>query len=311
MNTFQLTCFLAVAETLNFARAAEHLHVTQPAVTQQIHSLEKELNAKLFKRTTRTVRLTEAGLVFLGDARRIVALSERAKKRFENPYGMAIQTLSIGCYSYAQLFLLPPMLKQLAAQYPDVHPRLQVVPGQHLYRLLEEEDVEAVIGFREPSFKKISANYREIAKVPVVCICPFENPLSRKQAVALDELKGEKLVLFDPAKAQEDSARLQGRLMEGRAPSAFYFCESAEAVIILVESGLGISILPDLFIPPDLSLARIPIQGVEPVSFGIYYKSVQGNAPLKELIRIMKESVAPETAAKPGEPAATLQPPPG
>ena len=82
----------------------------------------------------------------------------------------------------------------------------------------------------------------------------------------------------------------------------------------MVESGLGVSILPDL-IPPDLSLARIPIQGVEPVSFGIYYKSVQGNAPLKELIRIMKESAASEAlrknAEKAGKPTDGLRHPPG
>ena len=291
MNTFQLACFLAVAENLNFARAAEHLHVTQPAVTQQIHSLEKELNVKLFKRTTRSVRMTPEGMVFLHDARHMMAISERAKKRFENPYGQEIKTLSLGCYSYAQLFLLPTVLKKLACRYPDIHPRLSVVPFQHLYRLLEEDDVDAVIGFREPDSKKISANYREIVKVPVVCICPLDNPLSQRQFVSLDDLKNEKLVLFDPAKAQADAAQLQGQLMGGRAPSEFYFCESAEAVVILVEAGLGISILPDLFIPPDLAMARIPIEGVEPVSFGIYYKSVQGNAPLKELIQIMKGQV--------------------
>lgn len=80
MNIFQLSCFLAVAECLNFARAAERLHVTQPAVTQQIHSLEKELNVNLFVRTTRSVKLTEAGLAFLNDAKHMVAISERAKK---------------------------------------------------------------------------------------------------------------------------------------------------------------------------------------------------------------------------------------
>ena len=60
MNTFQLSCFLAVAETLSFARAAEQLNITQPAVTHQIHSLETELNVKLFVRTTRTVNLTHS-----------------------------------------------------------------------------------------------------------------------------------------------------------------------------------------------------------------------------------------------------------
>lgn len=84
MNTMQLACFLAVAETLSFARAAEQLHVTQPAVTQQIHSLESELNTQLFRRTTRTVELTHAGLIFLGDAKLMLEISERARLRAEH-----------------------------------------------------------------------------------------------------------------------------------------------------------------------------------------------------------------------------------
>lgn len=288
MNTFQLSCFLAVADTLNFARAAEQLHVTQPAVTQQIHSLEKELNVKLFRRTTRTVSLTEEGLLFLTDARRMVEISERAKKRFESPYRGEIQTLSLICYSYAQLFMLPQVLKQLVKQYPDLHPRLQVVPFQFLYRLLEEDEADAVIGFREPYFKKIPAIYKEIKKVPVVCACSRENSLSLRQSLTLEDLKNEKLVLFHPTKAQTIVAQIQGQLMGGRAPSEFYFCKSAEAVVVLTQANLGISILPDLFIPPAPSLALVPIEGVEPVSFGIYYKSLQGNAPLKSLIQIMK-----------------------
>ena len=65
MLDFRVETFLAVCQTMNFTRAAEQLHVTQPAVTQQIHSLESELNTQLFRRTTRTVELTQAGLIFL------------------------------------------------------------------------------------------------------------------------------------------------------------------------------------------------------------------------------------------------------
>ena len=99
MNVFQMECFLAVAENLNFARAAEQLHVTQPAVTQQIHALERELNVKLFTRTTRTVKLTEQGRTFINDAQQMVAISERAKKRFETFSDDEIQLLSLGCYN--------------------------------------------------------------------------------------------------------------------------------------------------------------------------------------------------------------------
>ena len=136
LNTFQLSCFLAVAEYLNFAQAAQQLHVTHPAVSQQIQSLEKELNVKLFQRTTRTVKLTEEGKSFLTDAKQMVAISERAKKRYASAMPGSIETLTLGCFSFPCMFLLSDTLKMLKALRPELHPRLQVIPFQHIYRML-------------------------------------------------------------------------------------------------------------------------------------------------------------------------------
>ena len=77
--------------------------------------------------------------------------------------------------------------------------------------------------------------------------------------------------------------------MGGRSPSEFYFCESAEAAAILVNAGFGISILPSLLVPPAFPVVQLPLEEIPPVSFGIYYKSLQGNPPLKSLIQLMKE----------------------
>lgn len=81
------------------------LHVTQPAVTQQIQSLEKELNVKLFIRTTRTVRLTEEGKVFLNDARQLVAISNRAKKDLKTQMAVKFKSyplvvITFRCFFY-------------------------------------------------------------------------------------------------------------------------------------------------------------------------------------------------------------------
>ena len=99
MNTMQLACFLAVAETLNFARAAERLHVTQPAVSQQIHSLEAELNMQLFQRTTRTVELTQAGSLFWNDAKTILEIYQRVQKRAEYDANDTREPFIIGFHS--------------------------------------------------------------------------------------------------------------------------------------------------------------------------------------------------------------------
>lgn len=286
MNTFQLTCFLTVVDTLNFARAAEQLHVTQPAVTQQIHSLEKELNVKLFRRTTRSVRVTEEGFMFLDDARRIVETSRRAQQRFQELGRTNMRVLNIGSYSESQIMTLLPALRKLREIYPDLHPRLRVVPFQHLYRLLEDGEMDTVAGFREPAAKKIAASYEEVLQAPIICACAPDHPLASKVCVSLSDLREYRLILQNPSRAQSDAARMQAELMNGRPPSEFYFCETMEEAVILAAAGYGAAILPELFITPNLKIARIPIQGVEPVSFGLYYKSVKGNEPLRDLIRL-------------------------
>ena len=290
MNTFQLSCFIRVAETLNFARAAEQLHVTQPAVTQQIQSLEKELIVNLFKRITRTVKITVEGLVFLNVAHRMIGFANRAKTRFEDPsFDRGIQFLSLGCRDYSLMAGLPQIIKTLLKKYPNLHPQLQMIPAQHLYRLLDEEDLDAVIGFQERGGKNPSIFYKEIGKVPVVCVCGEDSPLAGRKFISVEEMKKEKLVLCDPMRLPPDIGKLQGQIMDNRSLMDFYFCSMTESAAVFAEAGLGIAVMPELAVPISARLAKIPIEGIEPVSAGIYYKSVQEKSVLKSLIRILEE----------------------
>lgn len=289
MNIEQLQCFLTVADTLNFARAAEQLHVTQPAVTQQIRALERELGVMLFRRTTRSVRITEEGLAFFDDARRMVELAHRAVQRFAHADLKPVRPLSIGCHSLAHLLLLIPVLRELAAQYPDLHPRLQAVPFQHLYRFLEEGDVDAVLAFRQPDSRKNSPfRYRELCRTSFTCLCAAGHPLAAQSSVTLEDLADQKLVLLDPGRARLEAAGVQAELVREHSPSDLYFCESAEAMIVLVQAGFGVSLLPNLLIPRNVSLVHLPLQGMPPVSFGVYYREQQSDELLKALIRSLQ-----------------------
>lgn len=292
MNTFQLSCFLAVAEYLNFAQAAQALHVTHPAVSQQIKSLEKELGAPLFVRTTRSVSLTEEGKAFLPDAQQIVALSRRATKRFSTGLDNPIEMLTIGCYSSACMVLLADALEQLRNMRPALHPNLQTIPFRHIYQRLESGDLDAVVGFREAPDTKINALFKEFTKSAIVCVCARSHSLAGVKEVCMEDLREEKLVLFMPPRGMLSIMRLQGELMGNRPPSEFYFCESAESILVLVMAGYGISVLPDFLVPDDPTLAKIPLKDTEPMPFGIYYQSLQGKPGLKAFIQCAKEDFA-------------------
>lgn len=292
MNTFQLTCFLAVAETLSFARAADLLNVTQPAVTHQIHTLEAELRVKLFRRTTRTVALTQEGRIFVGDAQNILHLLERAQNRFAQPPGQEIQTLSVGCHIHGQLFMLADVLRRLGEQYPNLHPRLQVVPFQYLYRMLAENEMDVVMAFQQATGKKLPLVYRELGRIPVVGYCSSEHPLAGKASLSIDDLSREKLILHDPRRSPETITRLQAQLTEGHLPAELYFCDSEEAAITLAQAGYGVAVLPGMLVDRNPPLAGVPIEGVEPLSFGLYYKTLAGNPLLRDFVALAREHLA-------------------
>lgn len=289
MNTFQLTCFLAVAETLNFAQAAELRGITQPAITHQIHALEAELNVKLFNRTTRTVKLTQDGQTFLSDARNIVMISERAIRRFENPPNQEVRFFSIGCHIHGHLFLLPEILHRMADSYPNLHPQIQVVPFKHLYRLLAEDDVDVIVAFRENSAKKMPFIYKELGRIPVAGYCAANHPLAKRSSLSITDLEKEKLILHDPKKSPDSITLLQMQLVESHSSSELFFCDSEEAAIALAQAGYGIAFLPGLHIARTSSLVRIPIDSLEPLSFGLYYKTLSGNPMLKDFVQLSRE----------------------
>ena len=290
MNTFQLSCFLQVAETLNFARAAEILHVTQPAVTQQIRSLEKELGVPLFHRTTRSVKLTQAGAAFLSDAQQIVALSERAVRRFTAPEPDAVRIVTIGCASAAELRLLAPALRASRQAEPTFHPHLRIIPFRHIFRQLEEGDLDAVVTVRQgPRPRGV---YRELARLPIDCLFPEGALPQNLTEVTPDDLAGLPLVLFTPERVMPGLAALQGNLVGERSPADLNFVESIAAMLVLVQAGYGAAMLPRGLAEPTPGVRTLPLAGAQAISFGVYYRSLQGDAPLRAFVRALRESFA-------------------
>ena len=289
MNTFQLTCFLTVAETLSFAKAAKLLNVTQPAVTHQIRSLEEELNAQLFKRTTRSVKITQEGLIFLNDAKNVLNIITLAKKRFEEPVVDERQFFSIGCHSSNELHLLPEVLRQMADSCPMLYPVFQVVPFQHLYQLLDKEAVDVIIAFQEKG-QKTDGIYKELTQVRITGILPAGHPLAEKELLDEDDLRTQRLLLLDPQRCPDRLNAVQYGLATERAVSDLLMCGSADASVTLAKAGFGIAVQPDFPSLRDPALAYIPIKDIEPLSYGAYYKSITGKPMLKLFLQLCKDS---------------------
>ena len=292
MNTFQLSCFLAVANTLNFAKAAEKMNISQPAITHQIKSLETELNVQLFRRTTRLVEITPEGQSFLSDAQSMVAIAAQAKLRFQNPEERPVEKLAIGCSSYNQLTLLSDSLKALGALYPNFHPHLVVVPHEQLYALLENGTVDVFFDINVGKKEHSRLTFTELLKSPIVCVCDSSNPLAQEKSVSTTELKEQPLIFCNQINLIPDAAKLQWELAAGKSPVDVRFCTSVEAAIVLMQAGLGAAVIPKFLVPDDARLAALPLIGAPEVSFGMFYKPYPGDDVLRKFIQLSQQHIS-------------------
>ena len=298
MNTIQLECFLAVSENLNFARAAEQLHITQPAVTHQIHSLETELNTRLFVRTTRSVELTPAGFAFISDASDILGRTRAAKARFSGGTPGQISELFIGCLGLPEQNLIPPVLRNLKKDFPQLHPIIRQAPLPLMQNQILEETIHVLFGFAEeterigepfPVFSKKTGIFAILAKTPVSCILSPEHPLASRESLSFHDLKELSILACEPRHTPAVISSAIAPLIGQRSLENIYFCDNLSSIFILAKAGLGFSLVPDIPGQRDPGLSYIPMENIPPLQFGLYYKNLSTHPALKRFIELMQE----------------------
>ena len=280
MNTTQLECFMTVSNFLNFSRAAEHLRITQPAVSHQISTLEDELGVKLFHRTSKSVRLTQAGHLFTQYANEILKLSGLSRARLKECQETLPQRFGIGCRNFIELRLLRPVLAQLGQQQPRLLPVLRLLPYASLENLLAEDDVQVLLSLQESAPSK--AVYRELARCPLVCICTPDHPLAAYDQLTIEQVKnGGRIATCPPPIYPPALFSVQNQVVAERDPDQMLFCDNLEIVHTLVEAGYAFAIMPDL--PPARipGLRYIPIPAFSTISFGAVYRKDSRNATLR------------------------------
>jgi DNA-binding transcriptional LysR family regulator len=186
MEIRQVRYFLAVAELRHFGRAAEQLHIVQPAVSQQIRRLENELGTQFFHRTTRTVELTPAGEAFLEHAHEIADAVDRASQAMRQRHA-ASPTLRVGTSSGLG-DLLGQVLEELARRAPELTVELVRLPEQQRLRQLAQGKLAAVIvrGANDPADDDLERI--PILTEPLIAALPTSCTTLRRRTVRLDEL---------------------------------------------------------------------------------------------------------------------------
>ena len=133
---------------------------------------------------------------------------------------------------------------------------------------------------------------RELARLPIDCLFPEGALPQNLTEVTPDDLAGLPLVLFTPERVMPGLAALQGNLVGERSPADLNFVESIAAMLALVQAGYGAAMLPRGLAEPTPGVCMLPLAGAQAVSFGVYYRSLQGDAPLRAFVRALRESFA-------------------
>lgn len=285
MNTIQLECFIAVAEHLNFSRASEALRITQPAVSHQIQSLEEELDVKLFKRTSKSVSLTQEGIQFLPDAQLILKTALSAKERLgQHEHFIPFE---LGCHNRMEINLLPPILKTLADDFPLLRPVIQLVPFPSLLGLIENKQIHAAFGIKEEQ-KKSSLYFREFCSAPVACICSPGHPLAQYESLTKKQLSGN-IIACSPRQIADPIFSIQNSIVTKLRPEQRYFAENIESALTLVKAQIGYTLYPDVAPAREPDLRYIPVTDIPGMPFGVYYRYDDDHPVLRKFLSLCSD----------------------
>lgn len=276
-----------MAEHLNFARAAEHLNVTTSAVSRQIRSLEEELNATLFRRSTKSVRLTPAGIIFLNDAKEILAKLELTTQKIKTHSETSVQLLSIGCSNGTDSFLLSKLLSQCREQFPEIHPFLRIVSSRLLLNMLIHDEINILFGYKDNLPMRDNFYYYELAQIPVCCTLSINDSLISKKELSESDLLSKNLVICNSYEIPSQVTNVQNLLSHKFSPSSIYYSENLHEMLTLIKAGYGIGILPQM-LSADNSLAYIPLTPEITLSYEIFYKENVSNPILKKFLSFLK-----------------------
>ena len=243
MELRHLRYFVVVAEELNITRAAKLLQMAQPPLSQQIHHLEEELGVTLFHRSKRRIELTDAGQVFLEEARRTLAQAEHARRTAQRAQRSEIGRLVMGFVSEATYDLLPAMLQAYRARFPQVEIVLREMTTMQQVQALQKGSIH--LGMLRPPISETGLTLQIIREEPFVAVLPPTTRFAPEEQFPLSALAEEPFVLFPRAISPGVYDQVINLCNQaGFSPIIAQEATELHTILGLVAVGIGVSLLP-------------------------------------------------------------------
>lgn len=254
MELRRLRYFVAVAEELSFTRAAGRLHIAQPALSEQVKRLERELAVQLFERSRHFVRLTGAGEALLTEARNLLSQADRTREVAQAAHRGEHGHLAIGCVPSGFANILQPVVRRFGKRYPAVSLSLRELIGDAQVAEIDAQRLD--LGFVR-NLPRV-AGYRSITVLqePFVAVLPDDDVLAAQDRVHLADLADRSFVFVGRrAGAQYFDSLLRACREAGFVPNVIQECDSVTTELGMVACGLGVALVPE-------SIGQLGVPGV-------------------------------------------------
>jgi DNA-binding transcriptional LysR family regulator len=293
IENFKLHVFRVVADTLNFSKAAEELHLSQPAVTSQVRSLEEGLGIALFDRVGRNATLTPAGKTLLPYVRQIETLTSDALAALA-PFGVQEGVeLNIGASHTIGVYLLPKLLPMLVRNWPKL--RIHVMSGSTAEILNALATHQVSIGLIEAPGRRPDLRIEAFSEDELSLILPPSHRWSKKAILRAAEIVQEPILLRESGSGMrrfvEEYLEKNGVLSQQLHTNVDM--NSTEAILSAVEAGLGIGFVPVMALDKAKLTDSVKIMPLEngPITRQLSFALLSGpvrEGPLQDLIGLLR-----------------------
>jgi DNA-binding transcriptional LysR family regulator len=278
----QLRCFVAAAEELHFGRAAQRMNMTQPPLSRQIQLLEHVVGVKLLDRTSRAVKLTPAGRVFLLEARRIIRLTESAAMTARRIASGEAGTVTVGFTAASGYGFLPRLLLQMGSSAPNI--------ALVLKEMVSTEQVESLltgridVGFLRPPIDRGEFSTLRVAREGLVAALPSGDERLAKASLTLADFDKRPLIMYAPDGARYFHDLLAGQFEgAGVAPHFVQSLSQIHSVLALVRAAIGAALVPEAATSlhfDDVHFRNIETHPSQPVELFAAWRSDNDNPAL-------------------------------
>jgi LysR family hca operon transcriptional activator len=285
-----LRYFVAVAEELNFTRAAARLRTAQPSLSQQIRQLEKVVGAPLLDRSRHHVALTNAGRVFLRQARDILARVEHARRLAKQAAEGRAGDMSVGTFPSADIRILPALRPLIAAHLPDL--RLVMHSKYTMGHVEGLKSGELDVAFMRGPLEDAGLDCVELLREQIVIVLPSHHALARRKRIPVASLDDLPCITLERSLSPplHDAVATLYR-QAGIRMHAVSSADNMLGHLHLVQEGLGFALLPDSIaavLPQGVTFRPMDVDPVPSVSVVVAWKSGNNSRLLREFVELSR-----------------------